>query len=151
MVCPRLEYSSTAWDPHHNRDIHNLEQVQRRAARFVNRNYMERTPGCVTNMIQSLGWESLQQRRYTNRLSLLFKIQHRIIDISPDFVQLNDQRTRGPKRLRQLPAANDAYKFYYPRTISDWNRLPTHTTYLQSLPRFRDALANLHPTLHMSI
>ena len=74
MVRPRLEYSSTVWDPHHNRDIHNLEQVQRRAARFVNHNYTgERKPGCVTNMIRSLGWESLQHRRYINRLTMLLK------------------------------------------------------------------------------
>ena len=62
MVRPRLEYSSTVWDPHLTSDVHTLEQVQRRAARFVNRNYTQRTPGCVTNMVQSLGWESLQQR-----------------------------------------------------------------------------------------
>ena len=73
MVRPRLEYPPTVWDPNHIRDIHNLEQVQRRAAR-LNRNYTERTPGCVTNMIQSLGWESLQHRRYINRLTMLFKI-----------------------------------------------------------------------------
>ena len=78
-------------------------------------------------MIQSLGWESLQHRHYINRLTMLFKIQHRIFDISPDFVQLNDQQTRGSKCLRQLPATNDAYKFsFYPRTISNWNQLPTH-------------------------
>ena len=82
MVRPRLEYSSTVWDPHNNRDIHNQEQVQRRAARFVNRNYTERTPGCVTNMVQNFGWESLQHRRYINRLSMLFKIQYGAIDIS---------------------------------------------------------------------
>ena len=117
MVRPRLEYSSTVWDPHHNRDIHNPEQVQRRAARFVNRNYTECTPGCVTNMIQSLGWESLQHRRYINRLTMLFKIQHGIIDISPGFVQLNDQRTRGSKRLRQLPATNNTYKWPFIPTL----------------------------------
>ena len=151
MVRPRLEYSSTVWCPHHNRDIHNLEQVQRRAARFVNRNYTERTPGCMTNMIQSLGWEFLQHRRYINRLTMLFKVQHGIINISPVFVQLNDQLTRGSKHLRQLPATNDAYKFsLYPRTISHWNRLPTHITDLLSPQGFRNALANLYPTLHMS-
>ena len=56
VVRPVLEYSSTVWDPHQTSDIHNLEQVQRKAARFVHRNYTERTPGCVTSMIQSLGW-----------------------------------------------------------------------------------------------
>ena len=55
MVRPRLEYSSNVWDPHHNKKIHSLEQVERRAARFVHHNYTERTPGCVTNMVQSLG------------------------------------------------------------------------------------------------
>ena len=151
MVRPRLKYSSTVWYPHHNRDIHNLEQVQRRAARFVNRNYTEQTPGCVTNMIQSLGWESLQHRRYINRLTMFFKIQNGFLDISPDFVQLNDQLTRGSKHLRQLPATNDAYKFsLYPRTISHWNRLPTHIPDLLSPQGFRNALANLYPTLHMS-
>ena len=67
------------------------------------------------------------------------------------FVQLNVQRTRGSKHLRQLPATNNAYKFsFYPRTISDWNQLPTHITDLQNPQRFRDALANLHSTLQMS-
>ena len=126
QVCPRLEYSSTVWDPHHNKEIHSLEQVQRLAARFVHRNYSERTPGCVTNMVQSLGWESLQHRIYINRIIMLFKIQHGIIDISPDFTQPNDHRTRGSQRLRQLQATNEAYRnSFYPRTISDWNRLPS--------------------------
>ncbi|MCG8078457.1 MAG: reverse transcriptase family protein, partial [Candidatus Thiodiazotropha taylori] len=148
MVRPGIEYTSTVWDPHLVRDAHNLEQVQRRAARFVHRNYRERTPGCVTSMVQSLGWESLQHRRYINRITMLFKIQHGIVDISPDFVQPNDQRTRGSQRLRQLQATNDTYKYsFYPRTISDWNRLPTTVTDHQTLQGFRDSLANLPPSL----
>ena len=66
---------------------HNPEQLQRRAARFVNQNYMERTPGCMANKVQSLGWESLQHRRHINKLTMLYKIQHDTFDISPDFVQ----------------------------------------------------------------
>ena len=87
MVHLRLEYSSTVWDPHLTSDVHTLEQVQRTAARFVHQNYTQHTPGCVTNMVQSLGWGSLQQRRYMDRLSMLFKIQHGLVDISPEFVQ----------------------------------------------------------------
>ena len=95
MVRPKLEYSSTVWDPHLTSNVHTLEQVQLRAARFVHRSYTQRTPGCVTNMIQSLGWESLQQRRCMDRLSMLFKIQHGLVDISHEFVQPDDSRTRG--------------------------------------------------------
>ena len=38
MARPSIEYSYIDWKPHHNIDTHNLEeQVQHRAARFVNR------------------------------------------------------------------------------------------------------------------
>ena len=54
--------------PHQTSHFQNLEQVQRRAARFIHQNYAKQTPGCVTNMVQSLGWESLQHRWFTDRL-----------------------------------------------------------------------------------
>ena len=42
-----------------------------------------------------------------------------------DYIHPNDTRTRGSQRLRQLQATKDVYKYsFYPRTISDWNRLP---------------------------
>ena len=44
MTRPTLEYASTVWDPHSSAETHKLEQVQRRAARFVHNNYYtERT------------------------------------------------------------------------------------------------------------
>ena len=148
VVRPVLEYSSTVWDPHQTSDIHNLEQVQRRAARFVHRNYTERTPGCVTNMVQSLGWEYLQHRRYTDRLSMLFRIQHGLVDVTTDYIQPNDTRTRGSQRLRQLQATKDVYKYsFYPRTISDCNGLPTTVTDVQTLQEFREGLSSLPPQL----
>ena len=74
--------------------------------------FLTNTPWRASYIPLKLGrdLESLQHRRYINILSMLYKIQHGIIDISPDFVQLNDQRTRGSKRLPQLPATNDGYK-----------------------------------------
>ena len=74
MVRPVLEYSATVWDPHLQKDIKSLEQVQRRAARYVYNDYTSRTPGCVKAMVKDIGWESLQDRRYTARLSLLYKM-----------------------------------------------------------------------------
>jgi hypothetical protein len=75
MARPTLEYAPTVWDSHSSAETHKLEQVQRRAARFVHNNYTERTPGRVTHMVQNLSWQSLQQRRYNNRL-IMFKIIH---------------------------------------------------------------------------
>ena len=128
-------------------DIHNLEQVQRRADRFIHPNYTDRTPGCVTNMVKSLGWESLQHRRYTDRvLSMLFQIQHGLVDVTSDYIQPNETRIRGSQCLRQLQATKDVYKFsVYPCSISDWNGLPTTVTDVQSLQEFREGLSSLPP------
>jgi hypothetical protein len=34
-----LEYASSVWDPYQQNDIHRLEMVQRRAARYVTNRY----------------------------------------------------------------------------------------------------------------
>ena len=60
IVRPTIEYAATVWDPTSQSKIKALENIQRRAARFVTNNYTDRTPGCVTNMITSLGWQSLE-------------------------------------------------------------------------------------------
>jgi hypothetical protein len=49
-------YASSVWDPTNRKKIGNLEKVQKRAARFVFNNYTDRTPGCVTKMVESLKW-----------------------------------------------------------------------------------------------
>ena len=75
-----------------------------------------------------------QQRRYMDRLSMLFKIQNGLVDISPEFVQRVDSRTRGSQRIQQLEANKDVYRYsFYPRTISDWNRLHILVTNSQTI------------------
>ena len=39
LVRPTLEYASAVWDPYQQNDIHRLEMVQRRAARYVTNRY----------------------------------------------------------------------------------------------------------------
>ena len=68
MVRPTMEYASSVWDPTNRKKIGNLEKVQKRAARFVFNNYTDRTPGCVTKMVESLKWGKLEERRKSNRL-----------------------------------------------------------------------------------
>ena len=88
------------WDPSNLKNIKSIEQVQKRATRFVHNNYTDRTAGCVTNMVKSLKWENLENRRKSARLSMLFKIQHDLIDIDrQQYLTPNDSRTRGKKRF----------------------------------------------------
>ena len=72
LVRPILEYGSTVWDPHYNGLKDELENVQKRAARFVTRNYSYET-GSMTGILEELKWETLQKRRKDNRLILLYK------------------------------------------------------------------------------
>ena len=142
MVQPTLDYASTAWDPHTKEDINTLDKVQRRGARFVCNNYTDRTPGCVTAMLNNLEWIPLSTRRYHQRLIMLYKIQHFTVDIGQfNILRPGDSRTRGAYRLYQIPAVQSVYKFsFFPRTIQDWNSLPTYVTDCTSLEEFKAAM-----------
>ena len=81
MVRPSLEYASTVWDTPSQAHIKQFESVQRRAARYVYNDHHCRTPGCVTKMVENLYWEPLTARRKTNKLSIMYRIQHGLVDI----------------------------------------------------------------------
>ena len=72
LVHPLMEYSSIVWSPYTDQNIDKLEMIQRRAARWTLNNYS--TYASVTEMLQSLGWRSLEQRRSDSRLCLFYKI-----------------------------------------------------------------------------
>ena len=53
LIRPHLEYASAAWDSYTARDSHQLDKVQRRAARSVKRDYRRTTS--VSELISQLG------------------------------------------------------------------------------------------------
>jgi len=71
LVRPLLEYSSATWDPYTKEQINKIEMVQKRSARFVFNDFTSRTPGTVTKMLQTLEWDSLEDRRKIRRLTIL--------------------------------------------------------------------------------
>ena len=142
VVRPVLEYASPVWDPYHEADIKALEQVQRRAARYVYNDYTSRTPGCVTDMVNELGWESLQDRRQISRLCLLYKSHHGLVDIDKTaYLKPGDSRTRSHTGFYQEHIKNEVYyNSFFPRTIRDWNRLPNSLTSSTTVDGFRASL-----------
>ena len=64
LVRPLLEYSSSVWDPHSQVLSNKLENVQRRAARFVANDYSRLSS--VSGILNQLGWTSLKDRRTAN-------------------------------------------------------------------------------------
>ena len=151
LVRPTLEHALAAWDPSSVEDITKLEKVQRQAARFAHSNYHDRAPGCVTKMVSDLGWEPLQHRRRVERLSTLYKIQRGLVETdSDDINRPSDQRTRGQQRLYQ-PIATVSVSVYknsfFPRTIQEWNTLPTSVTDAATLEEFCAGLGLALPPL----
>jgi hypothetical protein len=144
IVRPALEYASAVWDPHQEQDKKPLEKVQRRAARYVFNNYTQRTPGTVTTMLNTLKWESLETRRRNIRLTLLYKIKNSLVDINAaTYITSSDTRTRGAERLRQEHVQHPALaNQFFPRTVSQWNKLSPETTSAPSLESFHSRLGS---------
>ena len=143
LVRPILEYSATAWDPYTQKNIRQLEQVQRNAARFISHNY-DRTPGTVTNLLQELNLDSLEQRRKQQRLSMMYKIVNELVDINQDrYLQKAQTRTRGShsSKFQTISTRTDTFKYsFFPRTIVDWNSLPNNILESPSLSTFKERL-----------
>ena len=80
-VRPRAEYASCVWSPHTVSDSHQVEMVQRTAARWVLSRH-DRTSS-VTDMLSELKWRSLEQRRADTALTMLYKIRNGHLLTSP--------------------------------------------------------------------
>ena len=103
-----------------------LESVQKRAARFVTRNYNYET-GSMTGILGQLKWESLKKRRKDNRPILLYKGLKGKASVPTDDLIPKTRRCRNQhSKAFQTPIANtDVYKgSFFPQTIRDWNALP---------------------------
>ena len=102
---PILEYGSSVWDPHYEGLIDDLEKVQKRAARFVTRNYTYEK-GSMTDILKKLKWESLQKRRKDNRIILLKGLKGRAKIPTNDLIPKN-RRCRNQHSLAfQIPSAS---------------------------------------------
>jgi hypothetical protein len=71
LVCPKLEYACSVWDPHTAEHCNKIEMVQRWATRYACNRY--HNTSSVTDMLQTLTWPTLQ-RRFKTKLIMFYKI-----------------------------------------------------------------------------
>ena len=141
LVRPRLEYSSSVWDPYKQKHIDKVEMVQRQAARFVKNapHRLKADQPSVTTMIKDLGWETLQSRRKNARLTMLYKITNELVAMPSHYhprPQPHQRRGHPHQFLHHQPSV-DAYKYaFLPRTIIDWNALPSQVFTAESVNSF---------------
>ena len=113
--------------------------VQRRGARHVCNRQGNRSS--VDSMLDTLKWKSLQHRRRDARLHMLYKTHHEDVAISKEERLIPPKRTtRNMHPLSfQVPSSSSDYRKYsfFPRTIRDWNSLPTNTAAATTLVAFK--------------
>ena len=138
-----LDYSSTVWDPHPNKDINRIENIQRKAARFVKSDYKQTSS--VTSMMDELGWKPLHERRREQRLTPLFKIVNDLVAIPADqHIRYNNRtsRNRHSKQVKVESANSDIYKnSFFPRTIIDCNNLPQSAIDCDTVENFKRTIS----------
>ena len=133
LVRPQVEFASSVWDLPRNRGqsairqstlAHQVEMVQRRAARFVCNQY--RYTSSVDAMLADLKWPKLEARRRYFRLCMMYRINKDIVAIPFDHCLICLQTlSRGhDQRYRPIKTKLDLFEdSFLPRTIPDWNKL----------------------------
>ena len=143
-----LEYASCAWDPFTDCNIRKLESVQHKAGRFqrfVSRNYNWDESGA--SIVEDLGWKTLEQRRKEHRLKMMFKVAsgQSGLPMSRYLDQETSRTTRHclhEKCFVPPHCRTDTYRHsYFPKTIREWNALPSDLVNSNSLDSFSAGLA----------
>ena len=111
LVRPQLEYASAVWDPNTDKLIRQIDQVQRRAARWTVNNFCRQAS--VIGIIENLGWRTLEQRRADARLCLFYKVVHGLVAVPlPDHVQYSNRISLycHSMTFRQVSTSTNYYK-----------------------------------------
>jgi hypothetical protein len=164
LVRSIMEYGATIWNPYLKGDIDKLERIQNRAIRFAKKDYKSRETGVITRMIEDLELETLEERRLSLRLILMYKVVEGLVTAIPtdNFVKLaRPKRNIKAKHFEDYITSNivekptcnntkglelpDCKKQQYQHsffvdTVIHWNHLPNSVVHANSLEAFKTAL-----------
>ena len=114
--------------------------------------YYEITIISLSVLRHDLKWPTLQYRRQRARLSLFYKSLNNLIALQiPSYYIPNRHPSRLHHQLSYIHpyARTNAYIYsFFPRTIKEWNSLPTGVVTSNTLPAFQ---AQLDSFLHSNI
>ena len=114
---------------------------ERRAARYASNRY--HNTSSVNDMLTTLNWQTLQERRQQFRLTMFYKIVHNLVAIPTSILVPTDHRIRKNHNFtyRQISVLKDSYKIsFFPYTIIQWNALPSNVVNATTVETFRDQL-----------
>ena len=139
LVRSNLEYCSTIWSPHTQKQKYEIEKVQRRAAIYVTGRF--HNTSSVTSMLDHLHWKPLETRRNIAKITMLYKISHNLVAINPDlYITPQQSHTRHSHSLQfqTFSTTTDYFKYsFFPHTVVMWNALPPDIVAASTLDQFK--------------
>ena len=159
-----MEYGATIWNPYLKGDIDKLERIQNKAVRFIKRNYRDQEVGSVTRMRQELELETLEDRRISLWLILMYKVVEGLVPALPAsrFTKpARPKRRITPKCFQDFNTTNLVNKHvcnnsrgltipdsrtpqyensFFVHTTVHWNQLPDSVVHASSVEAFKSAL-----------
>lgn len=138
MVRSNLQYRSSALKPHTKKLKDKLENVQKRAARYVTHNFYNTKS--VSNMLHHLIWPALFHRRNICRLSMLYRITHIWLLQTKTCIQFHNNHhtqffTFRPS-VHVLITTNTAF---FPHTETLWNSFPHSVVHVSAASMLTDS------------
>ena len=145
LVRPAVEYASSVWDPHLQKDINKLEIIQRRSASYVTNRYPNTSS--VETMLQKLQWPTLEERRKKARLTLLYKVANGEVKLDACNKLLQPDRLSRHTNVHsfQIPSC----KTTSGKSPSIQTRLETGTTYPPKWPSQKVLTRSRNYCLHI--
>ena len=107
------------WNFHTLENIKKLEQIQRRAFRFIT-NDNERTG--LTEKMKRNGWKPLAERRVKQKVRMLKKAELGQAAIPTSHLKLN--RRKEATYAIPFSRTNSHLKSFFPDTVRLWNSIP---------------------------
>lgn len=136
---PLAEYSNIVWDPHTKLNINSIEKVQRRGARFVCCDY--RRTSSVEQMLSDLKWTSLAERRAKAKVTMVYKIVNRLVDIPADLYLRPSPRFEN-KFVLPFAKINSYQRSFFVDGVRLWNKLNDNIRASASLDIFKRRAEN---------
>ena len=144
LIRPHLEYAASVWAPHLARDIAKLEGVQKFALRMASHNWS----ASYQDLLTEFSLPSLERRRYMTRLIFLYKIINDLCYFPSGLISHREPHSYNTRTFHSLsllqPFTHSKYYLhsFVPKTIADWNSLPSIITFSSSLSSFKSSLLN---------